>query len=54
MEFLSVIIARGNRSLRPFQLAEDVIPRTLQQIEVEVGLVQSLALVSLQGVFEVA
>jgi len=53
MEFLSTIIALRNRGLRPFQLAENIMPRTFQQIEVEVSLVRSLFLVSLQGFFEV-
>jgi hypothetical protein len=54
MEIFSTFIALGNRGLRPFQLVENIMPRTFQQIEVEVSLVRSLSLVSLQGFFEVA
>jgi hypothetical protein len=54
MQFFPTIFTLVNRRLRPFQLVENVTPRTFQQIEVEVGLVRSLSLVSVQGFFEVA
>ena len=54
MEFLPILIALRDRSLRPFQLAENIIPRTFQQIKLEINLFRSLALESLQRFFEVA
>jgi hypothetical protein len=54
MEFLSTFIALGNCGLRPFQLGENIMPRTVEEIEVKVSLVRGLALELLQGFFEVA
>jgi hypothetical protein len=53
MQLFPTIIALVSRGLRPFQLVENITPRTFQQIEVEVSLVRSLSLVSIQGFFEV-
>lgn len=54
MEFLAAFIALGNRGMRPFQLVDNIMPRTVEEIEVEVSLVRSLSLELLQGFFEVA
>jgi hypothetical protein len=53
MEFLSAGFAFGSGGLRLLQLAENIIPRTIKQIEIEVGLMRSRSLDSRQSFFQV-
>ena len=52
MEFLSAGFAFGHSVLRLLQLAENIIPPTFKQIEIEVGLMGSRSLKSLQSFFQ--
>ena len=52
MGFLSMGFAFGSGGLRLLQLAENIIPRTFQQVEIEV--MRSRSLESLQSFFQVA
>jgi len=52
MEFLFAGFAFGSGGLRLVQLAENIIPRAPKQIEIEVELMRSRSLESLQSFFQ--
>lgn len=54
VEFLSTVLALGNCIFCSVELDENIIPRTIQQIEIELPSFRRLPLVLLQGLFEVA